>query len=91
MPDNAGPNVLYVRTVDKAGNPSQPAAHPFYVRPRAGMDKPGDATGDGIPDIWAVSGNGNGSQYLTRGGTSSVGQAAGSDEDDRWNTFKAIG
>ncbi|MFJ7066693.1 DNRLRE domain-containing protein [Streptomyces sp. NPDC101115] len=57
--DIAGPNVLYVRTVNKAGNISQPTTYLFYVRPRPGMDKPGDVTGDGFPDILAIDGTGN--------------------------------
>ncbi|MFE7587079.1 DNRLRE domain-containing protein [Streptomyces gardneri] len=57
--DTAGPNVLYVRTVNKAGNISAPTTYLFYVRPRPGTDKPGDVTGDGFPDILAVDGAGN--------------------------------
>ncbi|MFE3285551.1 DNRLRE domain-containing protein, partial [Streptomyces sp. NPDC059233] len=49
--DTAGPNVLYVRTVSKAGNISPQSAYDFYVRPRPGLDKPGDVTGDGFADI----------------------------------------
>ncbi|MER6319106.1 hypothetical protein ABT237_35940 [Streptomyces sp. NPDC001581] len=47
-----------------------------------------DATGDGIPDIWAVDTLGN--QWLYRGGTTAVGYASGRDEDG-WNTFLTIG
>ncbi|MFI8103271.1 DNRLRE domain-containing protein [Streptomyces sp. NPDC086023] len=57
--DTAGPNVLYVRTVNKAGNISVPTEYLFYVRPRAGLDKPGDVTGDGFPDILAIDSAGN--------------------------------
>ncbi|MEU1863549.1 hypothetical protein [Streptomyces gardneri] len=57
--DIAGPNVLYVRTVNKAGNISAPTTYLFYVRPRPGVDKPGDVTGDGFPDILAIDGAGN--------------------------------
>ncbi|MFJ5551179.1 hypothetical protein [Streptomyces sp. NPDC093225] len=57
--DTAGPNVLYVRTVNKAGNLSAPTTYLFYVRPRASLDKPGDVTGDGFPDILAVDAKGN--------------------------------
>lgn len=47
-----------------------------------------DATGDGIPDIWALDTAGN--QTLLRGGTDQVGGASGADEDG-WNTFLTIG
>ncbi|MFD3719017.1 DNRLRE domain-containing protein [Streptomyces sp. NPDC058674] len=57
--DLAGPNVLYVRTVSKSGNISTPTEYLFYVRPRPGIDKPGDVTGDGAPDILAVDAAGN--------------------------------
>ncbi|MFD9410176.1 VCBS repeat-containing protein [Streptomyces sp. NPDC059989] len=57
--DTAGPNVMYVRTVNKAGNVSAPTEYLFYVRPRPGLDKPGDATGDGFPDIFAIDKGGN--------------------------------
>ncbi|MFJ9809272.1 DNRLRE domain-containing protein [Streptomyces sp. NPDC101158] len=57
--DIAGPNVLYVRTVNKAGNISPATTYLFYVRPRVGADKPGDVTGDGFPDILAIDGGGN--------------------------------
>ncbi|MGW5849705.1 DNRLRE domain-containing protein [Streptomyces sp. NPDC055254] len=57
--DTAGPNILYVRTVNKAGNISVPTEYLFYVSPRPGTDKPGDVTGDGFPDLLAVDKDGN--------------------------------
>ncbi|WP_046779774.1 DNRLRE domain-containing protein [Streptomyces yangpuensis] len=47
-----------------------------------------DATGDGIPDIWAVDAGGK--QWLYQGRAGSIGPASGVDED-AWNTFLTIG
>ncbi|MEU1401912.1 DNRLRE domain-containing protein [Streptomyces sp. NPDC005728] len=58
-PPAAGPNVLYVRVVDGAGNPSEATKYLFYVSPRDQADKPGDFTGDGMPDLMVVNEDGN--------------------------------
>ncbi|WP_353944817.1 FG-GAP-like repeat-containing protein [Streptomyces sp. HUAS MG91] len=58
-PKLAGPNVLYVCAKDAAGNPSGPTAYVFYVTPRDAADKPGDVTGDTIPDVYAIDSDGN--------------------------------
>ncbi|MGW0881759.1 DNRLRE domain-containing protein [Streptomyces sp. NPDC002671] len=58
-PPTAGPNVLYVRTVDSAGNVSEPTKYFFYVSPRDQADKAGDFTGDGMPDLMVVTEAGN--------------------------------
>ncbi|MEW1804428.1 hypothetical protein [Streptomyces virginiae] len=47
-----------------------------------------DATGDGIPDIWAVDAAGK--QWLYQGRAGAIGPASGVDED-AWNTFLTIG
>ncbi|GHH86356.1 DNRLRE domain-containing protein [Streptomyces capitiformicae] len=54
-PTTAGPNVLYVRAVDGAGNVSQPTKYLFYVTPRDQADAPGDFTGDKLPDLMVVT------------------------------------
>ncbi|MEU5335670.1 DNRLRE domain-containing protein [Streptomyces asoensis] len=54
-PPTAGPNVLYVRAVDSAGNPSQPTKYFFYVTPRDQADSPGDFTGDKLADLMVVT------------------------------------
>ncbi|MFF2101774.1 hypothetical protein [Streptomyces sp. NPDC058202] len=56
-PPEAGPNLLYVRAVDAAGNASQPAKYLFYVTPRDTADAAGDVTGDKLPDLYVVDGN----------------------------------
>ncbi|MTE20611.1 DNRLRE domain-containing protein [Streptomyces sp. TRM43335] len=57
-PPQAGPNILYVRSVDSVGNVSRQTAYRFYVTPRADLDAPGDTTGDGYPDLLAVTDTG---------------------------------
>ncbi|MBG0855072.1 VCBS repeat-containing protein [Streptomyces spinoverrucosus] len=59
-PPAAGPNTLYVKAVDQAGNISpSPTKHFFYVKPRPTPDGPGDLTGDGSPDFGHVTAMGN--------------------------------
>ncbi|MDI1454402.1 DNRLRE domain-containing protein [Streptomyces sp. ATE26] len=58
-PPTAGPNVLYVRTLDSAGNYSDPQKYFFYVTPRDQADAPGDFTGDKLPDLMVVTEGGN--------------------------------
>ncbi|MEV5338565.1 DNRLRE domain-containing protein [Streptomyces sp. NPDC052676] len=58
-PPAAGPNVLYVRAVDSAGNISDPTKYFFYVTPRDQADTAGDFTGDKLPDLMAVTEAGN--------------------------------
>lgn len=58
-PPTAGPNVLYIRAVDSAGNASDPALYFFYVSPRDEADSPGDFTGDDLADLMVVTAAGN--------------------------------
>ncbi|WP_406008470.1 DNRLRE domain-containing protein [Streptomyces sp. NBC_00637] len=58
-PPLAGPNVLYARAVDSAGNVSIGTKYLFYVTPRDTADEAGDTTGDGTPDLFAISSGGN--------------------------------
>jgi hypothetical protein len=58
-PPAAGPNVIYVRVVDSAGNVSEPTKYFFYVTPRDQADKAGDFTGDQLPDMMVVTDAGN--------------------------------
>ena len=48
-PPAAGPNVLYVRVIDQAGNVSQPTKYFFYVTPRDQADAPGDSPATNSP------------------------------------------
>ncbi|MEU9859030.1 DNRLRE domain-containing protein [Streptomyces sp. NPDC047974] len=58
-PPSAGPNVLYVRTVDGAGHVSTPTKYFFYVTPRDQADVAGDFTGDTLPDLFSLTAGGN--------------------------------
>ncbi|MFI0242039.1 DNRLRE domain-containing protein [Streptomyces sp. NPDC016845] len=58
-PPTAGPNVLYIRAVDAAGNPSEPTLYFFYVSPRDEADSPGDFTGDDLADLMVVTAAGD--------------------------------
>ncbi|MCB5179389.1 FG-GAP-like repeat-containing protein [Streptomyces antimicrobicus] len=53
-PLSAGPQYLYVRSVDAAGNQSDQYAYLFQPDRTPGPDKPGDLNGDGTVDLWAV-------------------------------------
>ena len=66
-PPTAGPNVLYVRTVDSADNVSEPTKYFFYVTPRDQADKAGDFTGDALPDLMTVTDAGNLALYPSQG------------------------
>ncbi|MFE0422255.1 DNRLRE domain-containing protein [Streptomyces sp. NPDC058953] len=59
-PPNAGPNILYVKATDAAGNRSVTATkYLHYVTPRDKNDSPGDVTGDGIPDLYVIDATGD--------------------------------
>nr|WP_248503571.1 FG-GAP-like repeat-containing protein [Streptomyces sp. D2-8] len=57
-PTAAGPNHLYARSLDKAGNKSDTADYLFYANGPLKVDQPGDINGDGNPDMWAVDKDG---------------------------------
>ncbi|MGI5439132.1 FG-GAP-like repeat-containing protein [Streptomyces shenzhenensis] len=60
QPPAAGPNTLYVKAVDAAGNISpSPTKHVFNVKPRSKPDGPGDLNGDGTADLGHVTLAGN--------------------------------
>ncbi|MEU2298373.1 DNRLRE domain-containing protein [Streptomyces antibioticus] len=80
-PPAAGPNVLYVRAVDSSGNPSLGTKYLFYVTPRDAADKPGDTTGDGTPDLYAITSGGNLLMYpSSTAGDLHVGLEAGQED-----------
>ncbi|MFD9459542.1 FG-GAP-like repeat-containing protein [Streptomyces sp. NPDC060027] len=76
-PPTAGPNVLYVRTVDSADNVSEPTKYFFYVTPRDQADKPGDFTGDQLPDLMAVTEAGNLSLYPSQANKDDLAKGTG--------------
>ncbi|WP_445395361.1 DNRLRE domain-containing protein [Streptomyces sp. LE64] len=76
-PPAAGPNVLFVRVVDQAGNVSNPTKYFFYVSPRDQADTAGDFTGDGLPDLLVVTEGGNLALYPSQGKNDDVTQGTG--------------
>ncbi|MEU9438239.1 DNRLRE domain-containing protein [Streptomyces sp. NPDC048252] len=59
-PPAAGPNTLYVKSFDAAGNPSPNARkYFFYVTPRSVADGAGDLNGDGTADFGHITAAGN--------------------------------
>ncbi|MGV9317283.1 VCBS repeat-containing protein, partial [Streptomyces sp. NPDC003691] len=59
-PPNAGPNILYVKAADAAGNMSVSATrYVHYVTPRDKADAPGDVTGDGFADLYVIDATGD--------------------------------
>ncbi|SES04573.1 Repeat domain-containing protein [Streptomyces sp. yr375] len=60
QPPSAGPNTLYVKEFDSAGNASpNPRKYFFYVTPRSTADGAGDLNGDGSADFGRVDAAGN--------------------------------
>lgn len=76
-PPAAGPNVLYVRTVDSAGNQSDPTKYFFYVSPRDQADSPGDFTGDKLPDLMVVTEGGNLAMYPSQADKNDLAKGTG--------------
>ncbi|MGW8350872.1 VCBS repeat-containing protein [Streptomyces wedmorensis] len=56
-PVHAGPNVIYMKTKDKAGNWSDRTVFLTYAKPKDSVDGPGDTTGDQLPDLFVIDGN----------------------------------
>ncbi|MFY1700957.1 DNRLRE domain-containing protein [Micromonospora sp. WMMA1923] len=63
-PRHTGPNTLHVYAYDAAGNRSVRTDYTFYVPPRDTADKPGDTTGDQLPDLLLVDTDGNLRNYV---------------------------
>ncbi|MET9319614.1 FG-GAP-like repeat-containing protein [Streptomyces sp. NPDC003038] len=75
-PSTAGPQRLFVRSLDASGNRSNLKEYLFYAKRLATRDKHGDLNGDGTVDIWSIDpgagtlwmhpGKGDGSFDLSR-------------------------
>jgi hypothetical protein len=76
-PPAAGPNVFYVRAVDSAGNVSEPTKYFFYVTPRDQADRPGDFTGDQLPDMMVVTDTGNLALYPSQASSTDTAKGTG--------------
>ncbi|MFD9792527.1 FG-GAP-like repeat-containing protein [Streptomyces sp. NPDC059070] len=62
-PPVAGPNILYARAFDAAGNVSEATSYLFNVSPRDTADTAGDLTGDTHPDLFVIDADGNLNMY----------------------------
>ncbi|MFF2852018.1 VCBS repeat-containing protein [Streptomyces sp. NPDC058001] len=86
-PTVSGANYLHARSLDKAGNKSDPAAYLFYAGGLKQADAPGDINGDGHPDLWAVDKNGGLHRYYGAG-DGTVTDNASLASDANWNQVK---
>lgn len=57
-PLTPGPHTLYVQAFDAAKNAGPVFPYKFYAKSPGVVDKPGDVNGDGMPDLFAVDGQG---------------------------------
>ncbi|QES46917.1 hypothetical protein DEJ50_02695 [Streptomyces venezuelae] len=53
-PYASGPQFMYVRGVDAAGNQSALTTYLFYPHSKGKPDKPGDLNGDNATDLWSI-------------------------------------
>jgi hypothetical protein len=86
-PPEAGPNMLYARSRDRAGNLSNTRTYLFYAKGLSTPDAPGDINGDGNSDIWGIDADGN----LTRhygAGDGTVYEANAHASEWNWNGAK---
>ncbi|MFI1147443.1 FG-GAP-like repeat-containing protein [Streptomyces sp. NPDC020817] len=96
-PTTAGPQRLFVRSLDASGNRSNLKEYLFYAKRLATRDKHGDLNGDGTVDIWSVDpgsgllwmhpGKGDGTFDLSRqlDGQGSFADAASLTHRGSWN------
>ncbi|RZD62368.1 hypothetical protein C0Q57_22250 [Streptomyces albidoflavus] len=75
-PGYAGPHTLYVFSTDRAGNRSDTQAYSFYADSPGTPDKPGDANGDGFPDLYSLDASGGLRLHPGSGGGGTVGTAS---------------
>ncbi len=80
-PLNAGPQYLYVRSLDAAGNRSDLKTYLFYPTRAPQRDGPGDLNGDTTVDLWTVD-PGNGALWVHPGqGNGKFGVGRQADEE----------
>nr|WP_205808701.1 DNRLRE domain-containing protein [Micromonospora sp. HNM0581] len=63
-PRHAGPTTLHVYAYDAVGNRSGRTDYTFFVPPRDEADGPADTTGDQLPDMLIVDGDGHLRTYV---------------------------
>ncbi|WP_329592558.1 VCBS repeat-containing protein [Streptomyces sp. NBC_01005] len=84
-PTVTGPNRLYAKSYDKAGNSSDTEPYLFYANGPKTPDKPGDINGDGNADLWGVDKDGSLRRFYGAGdGTLTEAQLTAS--DFTWNS-----
>ncbi|MFE4047800.1 FG-GAP-like repeat-containing protein [Streptomyces sp. YIM B13518] len=80
-PLNAGPQYLYVRSLDAAGNRSDLKTYLFYPTRAPERDRPGDLNGDTTVDMWSVD-PGSGALWIHPGqGNGKFGVGRQADEE----------
>ncbi len=86
-PTVAGPNRVYVRSHDRAGNVSDTLTYLFYANGPRVPDKPGDLNGDGKADIWGANSAGELRRFYGNG-DGTVSPVADAASTDGWNGTK---
>ncbi|WP_437032902.1 VCBS repeat-containing protein [Streptomyces sp. enrichment culture] len=86
-PTSAGANQLYARSLDRAGNKSDPVTYLFYVNGPEEADKPGDINGDGNPDLYGIDQDGTLNRFYGAG-DGTVGQASSPASTLSWTGAK---
>ncbi|MFP8887587.1 FG-GAP-like repeat-containing protein [Streptomyces mangrovi] len=83
-PTTTGANMVYVKSYDKANNPSDTRVYLFYANGPTTPDRPGDINGDGNPDMWAIDAAGDLHRFYGAG-DGTVTDATAKASNTHWN------